>query len=979
MAGGRKIEHNGGTAMRNAIKTLEAVSLLLLFGAQQWAAAPARQMVVTVTNKHFEPAQPVANIRVTLSYFDGSEKITDARERTNRQGQTELRVSAEAEERGDLRIEVADAAGLVVYKPSEGLVTAVTAVLTVELLPKGSPALLEPAQIEAMLNRLSRLSIQNQRLKVSLSKAESQKPDFDQALRDWAAGNGLPYEEVNERVHRWADEVLAHREEASLSKQAEAELGLRHFERAAILFQGAANVSKQALHKEQESYLARRRDELRALLKESEQSAAAYQLAHQYGKATDALDDACKEAAAEHQHYPNDGALRDIWLWGSLFAEGVRWKEGENALAQESLPKNSVQLFARVTENCQNLLKQMDASVEPDKWAYTESFLAVAFVYRSELSSSGQAAEFRTQAIAATRAALEVYNANKEKDPKAWAYFETFYGLTLAVQAARSITDGRIAMDQAADMLEQSAAAFRACLEVYDKAGDRQDWGWTQTVLGELMIAQSLLAKGPRATEFLARAEAADRAALDVFSKTEHPDDWASTEGALGSVLSSQADAASGGEADGLYAKAAAAFHAALEAHDPKEEPAKWADTQHSLGDLLQNQGMRATGSRAAELIAQAAAAFRAELEVITRARFPQRWARIESNLGDALATEAVRVTRGQSAELCTQAAAAYDAALEVFTREYPLRWARTQGRLAGVLVFEGVRSTGSESVELLDKGIAGYRAALEVLTKEGEAQEWATTQSSLGSALGAEAGRVDGARSNNLLAQAAVAFRAVLEAVTREANPKEWQDAQSNLAQVLTIQGVRASGTRAAGLFAEAAAAYIAALEADPKNAGILSGLSTLYHEYLTDFAKAHELTVRLEAADPTDGNRLNLAEADLTTSRFSDCLDLVGATNAAQLEGGNVPARQALECACQWGAGQHKLAAQSADLLATLAGTISKGGWTTAGDRKYLATAPEFAAGRALWIQLFQSVEDGNGASMAEAAHGLHGIMGN
>ena len=40
-----------------------------------------------------------------------------------------------------------------IYQPADGQLPALPATITVSMLPKGSPALLGPAQIEAMLHR----------------------------------------------------------------------------------------------------------------------------------------------------------------------------------------------------------------------------------------------------------------------------------------------------------------------------------------------------------------------------------------------------------------------------------------------------------------------------------------------------------------------------------------------------------------------------------------------------------------------------------------------------------------------------------------------------------------------------------------------------------------------------------------------------------------------------------------------------------
>ena len=281
-----------------------------------------------------------------------------------------------------------------------------------------------------MLNRLSRLSIQNQQLQVSLTKAEHQKPDFDQLLHNWATTNGLPYDQVDQRMRAWATDILDHRQEASLTKQAEAELALRNFENAAKLFQGAALTSKLALHREQESYLIGRREALRSLFKESTQGADAFQLARQYHQATQIMDDAVKEAAAEHQHFPEDAALRHIWFRTVRYTSLVRTQEGEKLLSQDPPSENAAALFSKVIDDCKGLLGQIDKSAEPEQWASVQFVIGSASLDLGvDVPNNKDAAEFRSQAVASARAALDA--SNKEKDPKAWATYAIYYGLIL--------------------------------------------------------------------------------------------------------------------------------------------------------------------------------------------------------------------------------------------------------------------------------------------------------------------------------------------------------------------------------------------------------------------------------------------------------------------------------------------------------------------------------------------------------------------
>lgn len=163
------------------------------------------------------------------------------------------------------------------YQPREGKIGTLPSTLEVLLLPKGSPAFLEPAQIETMLDRLSGMTLQIQQLKGALKQAETENPPFDLALQGWAADHGLPYAEVNNRVRAWSEDVLAHRNEASLVKQAEAELGLRHYEQAGLLFQSAANISKAALHRKQENLPSGLRRDLRNEVQLDIKSATALQ------------------------------------------------------------------------------------------------------------------------------------------------------------------------------------------------------------------------------------------------------------------------------------------------------------------------------------------------------------------------------------------------------------------------------------------------------------------------------------------------------------------------------------------------------------------------------------------------------------------------------------------------------------------------------------------------------------------------------
>jgi len=910
------------------------LGLSWIAGLPLWAAPAApMHVIITVINKHVDPGQPVPGIRVTIDFVDGSQKITEARDRTNSQGQTELIISAEAQQRGDLHIEISDAPNLVIYQPGEGILTDVHPTLTIVLLPKGSPALLQPAQIEAMLNRLSRLSIQNQQLQVSLTKAEHQKPDFDQLLHNWASTNGLPYDQVDQQMRAWANDVLEHRQEASLAKQAEAELALRNFENAAKLFQGAALTSKLALHREQESYLIGRREALRSLFKESTQGADAFQLAHQYHQATQIMDDAVKEAAAEHQRYPEDAALRHIWFRAVRFTGLVRTEEGEKILSQESSSENPAPLFLKVIDDCKSMLAQIDESTEPEQWTSVQFVIGSAALYLGvQVPNYKDAAEFRSQAVAAARATVDA--SSKQKDPKKWAEYANYYALMLATTSTYSYHQGQLSEQQASESLSQAVDQLRSVLEIRTRSENPLDWANAQMLIGDILSLQSMRTSGKHATELLTQAEASTRAALEVFTKADHPEDWSMAERSLGNVLLARAQTTSGNQAHDLTLQGAVAIQTSLQGTARQKDPLDWANAQHSLADLLHTESKDFSGSQAIDLLTQSAVALRFELEVITKASAPLRWAEIQIDLGSVLTQLADRYNgqaqATQAADCQSQASTAYRAALEVFNRQNnPDRWARTQWALGAVLFAQSQTAAPNQSTDLLDQAAAAYTGALEV--------------------------------------------------ITMQTSPQDWGNMQTTLGQIRGAQGVHSSGPQAKEFFTQSAEALSAALQVAPKNANTLSLISSLYHDYLLDFPKAYDFATRAEAAAPNDGNKLNLAEAALTTSRFSTCIDLINSVNQAQLDSRYKSGRLTLLFACQWGAGQQAAASQTAETLAASASTLTKQDWSTAGDRVYLAAAPEFTANRPLWIKLFQSLEQGDGPSLADAAHTIHQGAGN
>ncbi len=210
--------------------------LLLCLCCGQSAAvaqrAPAQRTVpVVVADAQTEPAQPVPTVRISLGYLDGSVLVTEARDVTNPKGQAWLEVSEDAAQRGGLRIQVDGASNLVIYQPADGQLSALPATINVTMLPKGSPALLGPAQIQAMLHRMSLQISTLQKKNVALAgqensgqansgqaksaqvnterpgAAQAQKPDLGAALAEWAQSNGFSAGQADQQVQKWAEDI----------------------------------------------------------------------------------------------------------------------------------------------------------------------------------------------------------------------------------------------------------------------------------------------------------------------------------------------------------------------------------------------------------------------------------------------------------------------------------------------------------------------------------------------------------------------------------------------------------------------------------------------------------------------------------------------------------------------------------------------------------------------------------------------------
>ena len=892
---------------------------LACFGlSMAWAAppvsAPQQEVTVVVVNAGVDPARPVQKVRVSLAYLDGATLITvtgaTKYDATNSEGKATLLVALEEAQRGGLRINIDGAGNLVIYEPAEGQLTGLSSTVTIKLLPKGSPTLLEPAQFTAMLNRIllqeKQLNRENQQLKKDLAAAQSQKPDdMTVAITEWAKANGFEYDQVNDRIQQWANEIQQSKGVIEKKQKALAELALRHYDVAAELFDESADDIGQSMDSEQQKLLEDSRKQLRAFIDTEYQCASTNQLYLNYHKATLVLEKTRDRAAVLHGMFlPEDAALRSMWLEARERAADARVEEGAVGKAGDSAP-----LLTQSVADYKGLLRDYSLPAEREIWARTQNNLGYVLADRGERSSGAEVT----------------------------------------------------------DLFAQAVQAFKAALDVQTKANQPLDWARTQNNLGKARWYQGERSSGEQATLLFAEAVQAFNEALEVLTKADHRLDWAITLNNLGEVLRDQAERNSGEPATDLVVQSEKVLRDALTVEMPQE----WATTQNRLGYSLMDQATWSNRAQAAELLAQAKQAYQAALEVRTKTSLPQDWAMTQNNWGSALRIQSEGSNRAQAAELLTQAVQAYQAALDIYTRtDLPQAWAWTQNNLGIALTEQGERSSGAQAADLLAQAVQAFQGALKMYPRADLPHAWAITQHYLGSALMDQGERSSGSQAAELFAQAVQAYQAALEVQTRADLPLYWATTEANLGRVLADQGD----------FIGASKALDASLELFPANVNFLQRAASTYQNKLYRYDRAYELTERWLKLDASPEARLSMAEEDLTTSRFAECEKQATAIGDAEFPApaeSMISIRDSMKLTCQWGAGEKAAAQETEKTLLPKAAGLQNTGWEFAGMLHYLASSSAFAAGRASWIALFDSLEKGDGPAMSGALNQLEEVM--
>ena len=332
---------------------------------------------------------------------------------------------------------------------------------------------------------------------------------------------------------------------------------------------------------------------------------------------------------------------------------------------------------------------------EGGPWPEPRYHLALLLMHRGRSVDPAEGNRKLQEAVELSRGTLAFAGNLRATDPDAWAGAQGSLASALREQGTRA------AGDEGRQLLEQSAAAYRAALEVRTREQFPDMWAHTQNNLGLSLRELAQRMKGEESLRTLEQAAAACRASLEVRTREKHPKDWAATQNSLANILTAQSGRTTGEESQRQLGEAVLAYRAALDARGNGSKEG-YATIQNNLGTALLGQAKRVKGEERSRLADESIVAFRAALEFRKREKRPQEWAQTQNNLGGALREQSLHTPGAEGTRLLTEAVAIYRAALEVRTKVLlPQDWARTSRNLIVALHDLAKRTPGPDGEKL--------------------------------------------------------------------------------------------------------------------------------------------------------------------------------------------------------------------------------------------------------------------------------------
>jgi tetratricopeptide (TPR) repeat protein len=468
----------------------------------------------------------------------------------------------------EIQIEV-KAGSLRIYRPPNGIliVPASAKVIEVQLLPEGSKLFLEPAAIEALLERASKPAP----AKEGRMPGQSAERDAGPAafLRQYAMDKGLSLEDVEREVKAWGDQVRANRVRASVRQQALAEFQARHFPQAVALFKESAGTEESALDRIELDRQEADREEQATLRRFLDDMIRAAESLSQSDNREEAAQLLQRAAARVHRERYAE--------WWAEMQHRVGYALHELAYSRIPARKDAIQAMQMAAAAFRNALQVYTEQSFPTKWAWNQNLLGTACVVLGE-SRDAQGDGNLSNGIAAFNSSLRVFT--RESEPAFWSSTQVYLGNAYQIRAFHQRGAEAVESLRTAVTHYQNAVQVR----VPERAAAHQ------FMLGLANWTLSSRLRGSEAIESLRAAVAAYRSALQEQTPESQPSAWASYQEHLGDACERLGVRLSGNEAAEYLRAAAAAFQSALQVYTKEFDRRKWAGIQNKLGRVYTAQ-----------------------------------------------------------------------------------------------------------------------------------------------------------------------------------------------------------------------------------------------------------------------------------------------------------------------------------------------------------------------------------------------------
>jgi tetratricopeptide (TPR) repeat protein len=544
------------------------------------------------------PSKPVPSAKVTI-LATGQQQLTDS------DGVFKLDIPKNFIPGTEIQLDV-KAGNLRVYLPLDGVfnLPAPTAKpFAIQLLPAGSKLFLGPAVIESLLAQASKPAAQAPRPDAN---KKNEEPPLQRFIKDWAVKYGFSFEQVQNEVQTWGDQIRTNPEKSTLRQQALAAFEARNFEKSAELFHESAHEAGSefdSLDAQSKALEEKKRKALRNYLDDEIRAAESLTNRFKFSEATD-------ELAAASKRVPRDRYLE----W---------WAEMQERMALASFDTGdkgegarSITFLTKAVDAYQSALQVYKPDALPQDWARTQMNLGVAYMDLGERQSGEEGMKSLQASVNAYEQALTVYT--KDALAPDWARTQINLGSVYLELG------GRQSGEEGMKSLQASVKANEQALTVYTKDALPQDWARTQMNLGNTYGQLGGRQSGEEGMKSLQASVKAYEQALVVYTEHALPQDWANTQMNMGNAYGELGERQSGEEGMKSLQASVKAHEQALTVYTKNALPQDWARTEMNLGNAYFRLGERQSGGEVMKSLQASVKAYEQALTVYTKDALPQ-------------------------------------------------------------------------------------------------------------------------------------------------------------------------------------------------------------------------------------------------------------------------------------------------------------------------------------------------------------------